>query len=385
MTLAFWLHRLGHTTTIVERSDRLRSGGHLIDLRGPSMELAEMCGILDALQERAINFGDSVCVNKHGRKIGEIPSEAFSGELEVSWDDLTHILYDVVKNTIEYRFSSHVVALLDGDDDVHVQFNDGTTGTYDLVIGADGLHSRIRALAFGPEKDLTEQLGAYMGSFLMPYEKPSRHRVFHSAFKRTIILQSAENEHGRSDMARVVLISFPKYIEFNYRDTNQHKQILAENFAHTGWETPRILAELKDASELYFDSYSLVHLPSYSRGRVCLVGDAAYSASPASGMGTTLAITGAYVLAHEIDRSNDHAQAYVRYQNHMKPFVAECQKLAKTNLSAAFPTTTLGHMKWRARLLASTSMPAVGKILNKLMIGRMLNTSSSFDLPHYDN
>jgi 2-polyprenyl-6-methoxyphenol hydroxylase-like FAD-dependent oxidoreductase len=374
--LAFWLTRQGHSVTIAEQARQLRTGGQAVDFRGSSLEVLEKMGLLGQVRARATRMGALILVDDYGKEVGRLPAEVISGELEIFWGDLARILYEAVREDVNYRFGVRVTALNDDGDRVEATFSDASTASYHLVIGADGLHSGVRGLIFGPDEDYVTQLGQCFGFFDMP----NRLRLDHCGMAcatsgRTAVLQATDPDKP----ARASFYLTDPRLGFDYRDTECNKRLFAERCAGMAWEVPNMLDGLAEAGEVYFDSIAQVHLDSYSRGRICLIGDAAWCASPRSGMGTSLAVVGAYVLAHELARSGrDHATAFANYQRLLAPFVAKCQKIA----IGALKTDNFSS-GWRRRLrnigLRLLSIPAVGKLVARqsVAVGR------SFILPSY--
>lgn len=375
-SLAFWLTRHGHAVTIVEQADELRTGGQAVDFRGPALTVLEKMGLLDKVRAGATRMGSLTLVDGRGKEIARLPAEVVSGEVEIHWGTFTRILYQAVRDDVNYRFGVRVTALHQDGPRVNVTFSDGSTGDYDLVIGADGLHSGLRKLVFGPEDQYVTQLGQCFGFF----DVENRSRLDHCGMAhidagRTAALQAIEPDMP----ARASLFLADRQGAFDYRDADGNTQLFARRFAGMGWEVPHLLDGLVKAPVVYFDSIAQVHLDSYARGRVCLTGDAAWCASPRSGMGTTLAMVGAYVLAHEMRLAgDDYAAAFGRYQRLMKPFVARCQKSAIDALK-----TDHFSSGWRAKLrnavLQLLRIPAVSKFVAR----QSLAVARSFTLPSY--
>jgi 2-polyprenyl-6-methoxyphenol hydroxylase-like FAD-dependent oxidoreductase len=375
-SLAFWLTRQGHTVTIIEQARQLRTGGQAVDFRGPSLVVLEKMGLLARVQAGATRMGPLVLVDDRGKEVGRLPAEVISGELEIHWGDLARILYEAVRDDVNYRFGVRVTALDDDGQRVDVTFSDASTGSYDLVIGADGLHSGTRRLVFGPEDQYVTQLGQCFGFF----DIENSLRLDHCGMAyidagRTAALQGIDPDKP----ARASFFLTDPHLAFDYRDTEGNKRLFAERYAGMGWEVPNLLEGLAVAPEVYFDSIAQVRLDSYSRGRVCLTGDAAWCASPRSGMGTTLAIVGAYVLGHELqEAAGDYAAAFTRYQRLLAPYVARCQKLAIGTLrTERFSSGRLA--KLRNVALRLLRIPGVSKLVAK----QSLAVARSFTLPSY--
>jgi 2-polyprenyl-6-methoxyphenol hydroxylase-like FAD-dependent oxidoreductase len=375
-SLAFWLARQGHAVTIAEQARQLRTGGQAVDFRGPALAVLEKMGLLAQVQASATQMGPLVLVDARGKEVGRLPAEVISGELEIHWGDLARILYQAVRQDVNYRFGVRVTELDDDGRRVGVTFSDASTGSYDLVIGADGLHSGTRRLVFGPEEQYVTQLGQCFGFF----DIENRLRLDHCGMAyidagRTAALQGIEPDNP----ARASFFLIDPHLDFDYRDTDGNKRLFAQRYAGMGWEVPNLLQGLAEASEVYFDSITQVHLPSYSRGRVCLIGDAAWCATPRSGMGTTLAMVGAYVLAHELRTAgDDYAAAFAQYQRLLAPYVARCQKLAIATLrTERFSSGRLA--KLRNVALRLVRIPGVSKLVAR----QSLAVARSFRLPNY--
>jgi 2-polyprenyl-6-methoxyphenol hydroxylase-like FAD-dependent oxidoreductase len=305
-----------------------------------------------------------------------LPADVISGELEIHWGELARILYETVRDEVDYRFGVRAASLDDNGERVDVTYSDASTASYDLVIGADGLHSGARRLVFGPEEQHVTQLGQCFGFF----DVENRLRLDHCGMAyidagRTAALQGIDPEQP----ARASFFLTDPRLDFDYRDTEGNKRLFEQRYAGMGWEVPRLLEGLAEAPEVYFDSIAQVHLDPYSRGRVCLIDDAAWCASPRSGMGTTLAMVGAYVLGHEIQSAGeDYAAAFARYQRLLAPYAARCQKLAidalKTERLSSGRLTPLRNVALRLLRVPGVS---------KLVAWQSLAVARSFSLPSY--
>jgi 2-polyprenyl-6-methoxyphenol hydroxylase-like FAD-dependent oxidoreductase len=375
-SLAFWLTRHGHAVTIVEQARELRTGGQAVDFRGPALTVLDKMGLLDTVRAQATSMGSLALVDGRGREIGRLPAEVISGEVEIHWGTFTRILYETVRDDVNYRFGVRITALDDDGQRVDVTFSDGSSHSYDLVIGADGLHSGARRLVFGPEEQYVTPLGQCFGFFDVETRLPLDHcGMAHIDAGRTVALQGIDPDQP----ARASFLLTDPHVEFDYRDTEGNKRLFAQRFAGMGWEVPHLLDGLADAPEVYFDSIAQVHLDSYARGRICLTGDAAWCASPRSGMGTTLAMVGAYVLAHELRTAgSDYPAAFDRYQRLMAPYVARCQKLARDALK-----TDRFSSGWLAVLRNAALRMLRIPVVSKLVARQSLAVARSFTLPSY--
>jgi 2-polyprenyl-6-methoxyphenol hydroxylase-like FAD-dependent oxidoreductase len=279
----------------------------------------------ESVDERGVAFVDSA-----GRRSASMPAELFGGEgivaeIEITRGDLTRILHEATRDHTEYLFGDSIVELSQGSDGVKVVFASGLARTFDLVVGADGVHSGVRTLAFGPETDYVRHLGAYTSYFTVPDPGDlDGWFLMHNAPGGRVA--GIRPERGGTAKAMLSFTSQP--LCYDRRDMRQQQEILAGAFVGVGWRVPAILDAMGDAPDFYFDAMCQVHVERWWRGRVALIGDAGYCGSPLTGLGTSMSLVGAYVLAGELASSpHDHEAAFVRYEDEMRAYVAECQKL----------------------------------------------------------
>ncbi|MGW9437823.1 FAD-dependent monooxygenase [Streptomyces sp. NPDC055607] len=352
--LAFWLHRHGFVPTVVERAPELRTGGYKVDVRGTAIEVCRRMGVLDEVRANSTDMRGGSYVDDAGRTIGELPADVFGGRVgeddEIMRGDLARILYERTRDDVEYVFGDSIAALAEdtedgGDGDgVTVTFESGAVRRFDLVVGADGLHSHTRRLVFGEEDRFKRHLGAYISLFTAPdHLGLDRWETYHALPGKLVCVYSSA---GEEDAKNLFVFSSPDELPHHHRDTAAQKRLLADAFAGDGWEIPRLLGHAAGADDFFFDSIALVEMDRWSKGRVVLLGDAAHCASPASGQGTGLALIGAYVLAAELARSGgDHTTAYARYEAHMRPGVERNQRMAE-----GFVREMVVGSRWRISL-----------------------------------
>lgn len=355
-SLAFWLSRYGFQPTIVERARQLREGGYAVDFRGTSMEALRRMELLDAVKAEATNMGDMYYVDRRDREVATMPAAAFSGEVEIMRGDLARILYDATKAGTEYIFGDSIAELTELDDGVEVRFESGRVRNFDLVIGADGLHSNVRALAFGPEERFVRDLGLYASIFTVPNRLNLDYsgRLFSAPGTIAGVYSARQNRE-----ARALMFFDGQFGDYDYRDVGSQKQFVRQRFAGQGWYVPQILADMEFAPDFYFDTISQVVIERWSRGRVALLGDAAHCASPLSGMGTGMAVVGAYILAHELSTSReDHRAAFANYQLKLQPFVEASQSLAQKAVGGFVPKGNLGIWMRNLMMKLLPLMPA---------------------------
>ncbi|MEV4311874.1 FAD-dependent monooxygenase [Actinocrispum sp. NPDC049592] len=335
--LAYWLRRYGFQPTVVERAPAPRPGGYAVDFRGASMDALSRMGILDEVRRAATDMGDMEYVNERGKRIATTPPVVFSGELEVLRGDLVNILYNRTREDVEYIFDDTITSIAEDGHGVKVTFQNAAPRAFDLVIGADGLHSKVRELMFGGEERFIKHLGLYASVFTAGNHLGLDHKGrFYNSPGRTAGMYPARN----NTEAKAMFYFASDQLDYGRRDTGRQKQLLRQAFADEGWEIPRLLNEMDRAGDFFFDSVSQIHMDHFTSGRTALVGDAGYCASPMSGMGTSLALVGAYVLAGELKAANgDHRIAFPRYEQEMRPFIESCWKQAEDGQAFFVPRT----------------------------------------------
>jgi 2-polyprenyl-6-methoxyphenol hydroxylase-like FAD-dependent oxidoreductase len=329
-TLAYWLHHWGFTPTIAEQAPAPRPGGQAVDVRGVARQVVERMGIMPQVRQDSVDERGVAYVDRAGRRVASMPAELFDGEgivaeIEIMRGDLTRILFAVTRDHTEYLFGDRITELTQGDDGVKVVFAKRAPRTFDLVVGADGVHSGVRALALGPETDYVRHLGAYIAYFTVPDPGDlDNWFLLHNAPGGRVA--AIRPERGGTAKAMLSFASPP--LGHDRRDIPQQHKLLADAFAGVGWRVPALLEAMWDAPDFYFDSICQVHVERWWRGRAALLGDAGYCGSPLTGLGTSMSLVGAYVLAGELASTpDDHQAAFARYQDQLRAYVAACQKL----------------------------------------------------------
>lgn len=340
--LAYWLHRRGFTVTVVERAGAVRGGGYPIDVRGTAIEVVDRMGLLPRVRAAHVDSQRLTFLAPGGTPIATVDPEAATGgthgrDVELRRGDLAGALYDAVRDDVEFVFGDSIASLADHDHGVDVTFHSRTERTFDLVVGADGLHSATRALTFGPEEQFHHYLGYCFAGFTMPNHLDLSHEgVIWNVPGRAGILYAtgdAPEVHGLLNFAR----TDPPFDAC--RDPQAQRDLVAEVFAGDGWEIPRMVATMRTADDLFFDVVSQIRMPRWSSGRVALVGDAGYAPSFMSGQGSSMALVGAYVLAAELAAAPDHTGAFAAYEDGLRGFVELNQALATGGGGLVAPRT----------------------------------------------
>jgi 2-polyprenyl-6-methoxyphenol hydroxylase-like FAD-dependent oxidoreductase len=324
--LAFWLSRYGFRPTVIERAPTVRPGGYAVDFRGTSMRVLERMGLLAEVRKLQTRTGAITIVDSRNRRLASMPDGFTSGELEIMRGDLAGILYEATRQDTEYIFDDSITGLAPAETGVDVTLDRGEPRKFDLVVGADGLHSKVRALAFGEESRFIHHLGYYISIFTIPnYMNLDRSGLYYGTLGKKVGIFSAR----RNSEATASFFFDSPVLKYDLRDIRQQKNILRERFSEESWEVPRLLKMVDAAPDFYFDSLSQVKMNRWSTERTVLLGDAAYCASPLSGMGSGMAVVGAYVLAGELKEADgDYCFAFRRYEALMREYVTKCQKIA---------------------------------------------------------
>jgi 2-polyprenyl-6-methoxyphenol hydroxylase-like FAD-dependent oxidoreductase len=341
-TLAYWLHRHGWDVTVVEKSTAIRAGGYPIDIRGTALDVLDRMGVLPQVRAAHINTRRLTFVTPGGKIAGRIRAEQLTGgtegrDLELPRGKLTTILYDAVRDDVEWIFNDSIATLDDHGDGVTVTFATGGTREFDVVIGADGLHSNTRRLVFGPEEQFNRYLGYCFAGFTIPNDLGLSHEgLTWSAPGRMAAIYApgcTSTLHG------FLMTSRPQPPLAELGDAAAQRTLMAQVFDGDGWLVPELLDGMRAADDVFFDVTSQIHMPSWSRGRVALAGDAAHAPSFFSGQGTSIALTGAYVLAGELATAADPTAAFAAYEQKTRDFVRLNQALAGTGGTTLAPAT----------------------------------------------
>lgn len=327
-TVCYWLKRFGFFPVLIERSASLRKGGHALDVRGVAIDIVKKMGIYEKICTMRTQVELGQYVDVEGTVLHEEKGERFSfreGEdVEIVRGDLVQILIDAMEGVPCY-FDQLITSIKQDDNDVEVQFKDGRTERYDLVIGADGLHSATRRMVFDKDEYVLTNLGLFFSVFNIPnYLNLNHTEVQYEAHQKLISVTSDKNP----DIAEVAFMFRAQNALNDIRDKNEQQRFLRETFQGFGWEASKILELMLDSDDFYFDSVTQVKMKSWTKGRVALLGDAGYSASPVSGQGNNLAMVGAYILAGELKKADgNYHQAFDRYNELLHPFIEANQKM----------------------------------------------------------
>jgi 2-polyprenyl-6-methoxyphenol hydroxylase-like FAD-dependent oxidoreductase len=354
--LAHWLVRAGYRPTIVERAPAPRPGGQTVDLRGAGRTVVERMGLLPAVRAVTVEERGVAYVDTAGRWLGQMSAEAFGGEglvaeIELMRGDLAQVLLDATQEGVEYIYDDAITAIEQDDDGVSVRFQRSAERRFGLVVGADGLHSGVRELAFGPEERFVRPLGCVTAFFTVPdrYGLDGWMRMYNAP--GTMLALRPDRVPGQ---VKVLMGFRTPPAGVHRRDAAAQRALLSRTFAGTGWVADQVIADLQDCSDLVVEEIGQTRMDSWSSGRVVLLGDAAWCPSPLAGLGTSTALVGAYVLAGELARAaGDRRAAFAAYENVMRPYIAQAQELPPGGVNGFVPSTRLSIAlrMWAVRLM----------------------------------
>jgi 2-polyprenyl-6-methoxyphenol hydroxylase-like FAD-dependent oxidoreductase len=343
-TLAYWLHRHGFRVTVVERSPALRRGwgGHAVDLFGPAVDVVDRMGILPKVRE-ARTRTETISFVRPGTPPVDVDfTRLVAGisdrHVEIMRGELAAILHDATRDDVEYVFGDSIRRLTQDDCGVDVEFEHGAARRFDVVVGADGLHSTVRRLTFGGESLFRRYIGGYLAVYTIPNHRQLHRRMLTYLAPGKLAATYPVHQTGQARAA--FLFRRPTEFAYDHRDVEQQKRLLREVFAGDGWEVPRLLAGLDQAEDFYFDSISQIVMDRWSDRRVTLVGDAGYSPGPAVGGGTSVAVVGAYLVADALRSTVDPVRAFDRYENAIREVVTRSRRAAPTTMKTLIPATS---------------------------------------------
>jgi 2-polyprenyl-6-methoxyphenol hydroxylase-like FAD-dependent oxidoreductase len=338
---AYWLGQQGYSVTVVERHDGPRPGGQAIDVRGPALSILQRMGLLETAEAKKTGIRGASFVDRDGNELSRDTESTPTGgqidnpDIEILRDDLIDLLYGATQPGAEYLFDDSITALEDLGDSIAVSFEHAAARGFDLVIGADGLHSNVRKLMFGPEDLFAKRLGTYVAIFTVPNFLQLDHwQIFHWGDNSLAAVYSARN----NTEARAILGFIDTDLRIDYRDTAAQFAELERRTAGDGWVRPQLLQYMRTAPDFYFDEMAQIDMDRWSRGRVGLVGDAGYCSSPLSGQGTSVALLGAYILAGELAAAGgDHRLGFSNYHAAFQDYVQRNHRLVSDDVAAGEP------------------------------------------------
>jgi 2-polyprenyl-6-methoxyphenol hydroxylase-like FAD-dependent oxidoreductase len=342
--LAYWLTRHGFNVTVVERAPTLRkTGGHSVDLFRPAMEISEKMGVLPKI-EALVTGTDALTIYRKGARrpayvdLTKVVGMASDRHVEIMRDDLSETYYDAGRDQVEYLFGDSITAISPNGE---VAFEHAAPRRFDVVVGADGLHSNVRRLVFGEDGGRTQFLGGYLAVQSVPKTLArDKEMVVHIGADRLAGIYTAQ---PLDDARALFMFRSKEELQYHYRDVVRQKELVRAAFAGMHPTVDDWLDELDRTPTFYFDSITQLQLDTWSRGRVTLVGDAGYCPGPAVGGSTSIAVLGAYVLAGELAQAKgDYAQAFAVYEREMADPVRRSRAFARTVAKSLVPHSAAG-------------------------------------------
>jgi 2-polyprenyl-6-methoxyphenol hydroxylase-like FAD-dependent oxidoreductase len=339
--VAYWLGRHGYSVTVVELHPGLRPGGQAIDVRGPALTVLDRMGLLAAAEDRKTGIRGASFVDRDGNELSRDTESTPTGgpidnpDIELLRDDLVELLYGATQPATEYLFDDTITAVRDDGASVAVTFERAAARSFDLVIGADGLHSNVRRLVFGSEEQFVKRLGTHAAIFTVPnFLDLDYWQIWHYGDSTMAGIYSARN----NTEARANLAFMDTDLRIDYRDTEAQLAEVERRATGDGWVRPQLLRYMRAAPDFYFDEMAQIVMDRWAQGRVALVGDAGYCCSPLSGQGTSVALLGAYILAGELAAAgDDYARGFANYYAEFHGYIERTQWLVSDDIPGGEP------------------------------------------------
>lgn len=341
LSTAYWMNKLGYKVTVVEMASEPRTAGGAVNIEGSAADDAKRMGIFEQLKANRLNvelveFKDADDVTEGTVVLNSNVAELPDDDIEIERDKFVQILLAALKNEVEFIFNNSIIALHETTDDLQVTFKNGLQQSYDLVIGCDGMHSGVRRIWFGEETNYTHFLQGYF-SITIVNELLVKQKTMqlYGVPDKCIMLNAYNN---KTDI--IFCFNSDKEIPYDYRNVAQQQKIILEQFEGLSWRTKELLEAVMQSKDFYFDKFCQVKMLSWTKGRVALVGDAAYCASPAAGKGASLSINGATALADALQKHNgNYTLAFADYNKNLRPFIEAVQSTAEKNVREIIPRT----------------------------------------------
>jgi len=339
LTTAYWMNKMGYEVTIVEVGNHLKKGGTPVDIKGSTVDIVKRMGLFEQIKANRLElekweFKNAEDVTGHTMLLRHVGEEMPENEFEIERDILLNLMFDIVKDEVEFIFSDSIISLYENKDTVEVTFKNGSQNQFDFVFGCDGIHSAVRRIWFGSEAQYVTFLGQYFSIAIVPKLLIEESTLQLYAEPNKGFMLNAYN--GKTDI--VFIFRLEKEMPYDYRNQEQIKKIVCDQMQGMSWKATELKEELLNSDAFYFDKFCQIKMPSWTKGRVALVGDSGYCASPAAGMGGSLAIIGATALADAFAKNNgDFELAFADYNKDLRPFIEEVQENAVGMLEILLP------------------------------------------------
>ena len=338
LSTAYWMNKLGYKVTVVEMANEPRTAGAAVDIKGTTVDIAKRMGIYESLKSNKLSVERIMFKNADDVTEGSIvlrnEGDPFpNDDIEIERDTFIRILLDALKNEVAFIFNNSITALNETKDNIEATFKNGYQQAFDLVLGCDGMHSGVRKIWFGEETTYSHFLGAYSSiTIVNKLLIPQKNMQMYNVPGKAVMLNAYNN---KTDI--IFCFASENEIPYDYRNIEQQRKIISDQFTVESWRTAELLEEMQRSDNFYFDKFCQIKMPSWTKGRVALVGDAAYCASPAAGMGASLSLEGAAALADALEKHNGNFElAFPDYNKNLRPFIEEVQSDAELNVKENF-------------------------------------------------
>lgn len=372
LTCAYWLHQYGHQPVVIEKANQVRKDGYLIDFAGTGWDVARRMGLVPQLQQKELPVPAVLFKNRQGKTAASFDLDTLKKALSITGkymalnrSDLEEVLYDAIKNDVEVRFGCSLDHVEQSSEAVTVTFSNGRRETFDLLIGADGIHSNTRDLVFANESLFAKYLGYQVATCVLPNPQ--------LALEDGLITYN--EPHRQANVYRLNESELMAYFIYKADDPGYVPQakrqiMLQTQFAGAGWLVPDLLQQLSTETPIFMDSVTQIVLPTWHNGRIALIGDAAYCLTLISGQGASMAMGGAYFLAEALANSPDYQTAFIRYENQLRPHIEETQTKAQRFAPRFVPGSTL-HIWFNNLIVRFMNLSFVSQL-----VGKQFNTQS---------
>ncbi len=341
LSAALWMNRLGYQVTVIEIAPAPRVEGGAVNIEGPGIEAARRLGIFEDLKASRLNvermeFRNADDVPESIIELSQTGDPVSDNDIEIERDKFVDIHLAKLKENTEFIFNDSITSLYETADEIHVEFKHGPPRSFDLVLGCDGIHSGVRRIWFGPEEAYVHFLNGYFSITILPKLLiPEKTVQLYGEPDKGIMLNAY---NGKTDI--IYTFNADQEIPYDYRNEEEQRNIILSQYAEVGWRNSELLEEVKRSKNFYFDKFCQVKMPAWTLGRVALIGDAAYSPSPAAGKGASLALYGATAVADALmEHNGDHMLAFPAYDKNLRPYIEQEQARAKSNLKELIPRT----------------------------------------------
>lgn len=379
-TLAYWLHHHGFDVTVVERAEELRLGGQNVDVKGPALQIIRKMGLEQKIIAANTTEVGLRFVNVKNETVGEFPKESalsMTQELEILRGDLVNILYQHTKDNVNYIFGDSISGLKEYDSAIAATFASGKTIEFDLVISAEGIGSGTRKLLFNDFVTFN-YLGLYTAYLTIQKTDTDSRWARWCNTPGAVIFVLRPDSYGTT---RASITFASAEMGYEKLSLTEQKTVLITKIKNVGWEAERLVREIEESTDLYLERVSQVKSTKWSRGRCCLTGDAAWCVTPIAGKGIDLAIAGAYILAGELSKTHSHTEAFINYENRMRKYVEDAQKLPPGVPGIVYPTSRIGVniLNIVVSFFASKPAQALINLFNK----KDKSKKAEIELPEY--